>query len=398
MARGYSYDEVKSFIEGKDGNGCMLISTKYNDSHSKLKFQCACGKPFETTFGKFIHQNKRQCNDCGKLNQVKKQRKSKDQFLKDLRDTHGDEIIPLENYQGARKNIWFKHIICNHEWRASPDNILNGKTFCPKCSYSSRDIEEFKELVNEKFGEEYIVTGEYINSRTSTTIFHKTCNNEFEATPDLILNNLPSLLKDQCPKCSIHHLKTTDEFKNEVYNLVKDEYTVLGEYTGARNSTLMRHNTCGNKYFVTPDSFLNREAKCLCRTISNGELSILNFLKNNNIKFIQQIRFKKCKNKFTLPFDFGVFDSKDNLKYLIEFDGKQHYEPIRYFGGIDSFKKLKHNDEIKNTYCINNSIPLIRIPYWDFSNVENILKNKLRNLESEFNSDSFLCAKNEEVK
>ena len=50
-------------------------------------------------------------------------------------------------------------------------------------------------------------------------------------------------------------------------------------------------------------------------------------------------------------------------KYLIEFDGIQHFQPIEYFGGITEFKERKQNDEIKNNYCKINNIPLIRIPY-----------------------------------
>ena len=69
----------------------------------------------------------------------------------------------------------------------------------------------------------------------------------------------------------------------------------------------------------------------------------------------------------------------------VEYDGIGHFEPIN-FNGIDDkranegFKKQKLHDQIKDKYCLDNNIKLIRIPYWEFDNIENILKQEL-NLE-----------------
>ena len=63
-----------------------------------------------------------------------------------------------------------------------------------------------------------------------------------------------------------------------------------------------------------------------------------------NIKFETQKKFKNCKNKLPLPFDFYLPD----YNILIEFDGKQHFESIEIFGGKIEFEKLKINDDKKN--------------------------------------------------
>lgn len=47
----------------------------------------------------------------------------------------------------------------------------------------------------------------------------------------------------------------------------------------------------------------------------------------------------------------------------IEYDGKQHFEPIKYFGGITKFEYQKNNDQIKDDYCSKNGIRLMRLPY-----------------------------------
>ena len=65
-----------------------------------------------------------------------------------------------------------------------------------------------------------------------------------------------------------------------------------------------------------------------------------------------------------MRFDFYV-----NNKYLIEYDGQQHFYDIKYFGGEEQFKKQQQYDKIKNEYCKSHNIPLIRIPYWHYDKI-----------------------------
>lgn len=101
---------------------------------------------------------------------------------------------------------------------------------------------------------------------------------------------------------------------------------------------------------------------CGCSKESIGEEKIKNILKEKEIKFIQEKTFPGCvspKTKRLLRFDFYVED-----KYLIEFDGKQHFQ----IGGDfvkdeQALQEIKFRDSFKNNWCLNNNIPLIRIPY-----------------------------------
>ena len=61
----------------------------------------------------------------------------------------------------------------------------------------------------------------------------------------------------------------------------------------------------------------------------------------------------------------------------IEYDGRQHFEIVKKFGGLEGFIDTKIRDTIKNTYCKKNNIKLIRIPYWDFDNIEKILHKEI---------------------
>ena len=109
--------------------------------------------------------------------------------------------------------------------------------------------------------------------------------------------------------------------------------------------------------------------------MSKGELSIRNFLLDNDIIFTEQKKYDDCIHKSHLPFDFHLTD----LNILIEFDGEQHYKPMNFFGGEVGYDELKFRDSIKDNYCIVNNIKLIRIPYWNINNISEILTEELGN-------------------
>lgn len=69
-------------------------------------------------------------------------------------------------------------------------------------------------------------------------------------------------------------------------------------------------------------------------------------------------------NGHLLRFDFYVDNGFE--QYLIEFDGKQHYYPVEFWGGVEGLKDLRFRDNLKNQYCKDHNIPLIRIPYWHY--------------------------------
>jgi hypothetical protein len=122
---------------------------------------------------------------------------------------------------------------------------------------------------------------------------------------------------------------------------------------------------------------LQRCCKKCSYKISKGEIKIKNFLIDNNIKFKEQFKFPNCRYKNRLPFDFAILNHKYEVECLIEYDGELHYMAIDIFGGEESLYNTKIRDTIKTNYCIENHIKLIRIPYWDFNNIETILTNNI---------------------
>jgi hypothetical protein len=107
--------------------------------------------------------------------------------------------------------------------------------------------------------------------------------------------------------------------------------------------------------------------------MSKGERLIDDYFRKNKINFETQKSFKKCKYKNVLRFDFYIKE-KD---LLIEYDGIGHFKPVPLFGGDKYFKYKKNNDIIKNTFCVKHKQCLLRIPYTDIQNIDEILDEYL---------------------
>ena len=120
---------------------------------------------------------------------------------------------------------------------------------------------------------------------------------------------------------------------------------------------------CGNTCLVSTSYLTSGDTKsCGCLS-SQGEEAIAKLLKENNFNFLREHIFESCcfpyTNKFA-RFDFFV----DNT-FLIEFDGKQHFEYDNLgWNTKENYEKTVYRDTFKNQWCCENNIPLIRIPYW----------------------------------
>ena len=69
---------------------------------------------------------------------------------------------------------------------------------------------------------------------------------------------------------------------------------------------------------------------------------------------------------------YDIFISKLNI--AIEYQGKQHFEPVEYFGGEESFKKGQLRDKEKASLSKKNGVKLVYINYWEEITPELIVK------------------------
>lgn len=366
------------------------------------------------------------CENCAKENYHKSTAKTHEQYVDELKNIH-DNIEVLEEYKGANKRLLHKCIIHNYEWYATPANLLYGKG-CPKCSntYRRTNDDYIKEL--KENNPNIIALEKYINanipikhkclihnyewfttpSRALKGVGCKECqriklskgnlktNEEFLAELKNIHPNIipleeyvgastimkfkcnidgyewstspSSVLNHNCPKCSKRAKPTVEELNYKVKEL-NPYITVIGEYVNAHTPIKVKCDVDNFEWEMIPDVLL-RGVKCpICGTKSLGEINIIHYLNEHNIEYKYQKTFKDCKYIKPLHFDFYL--PKYNM--CIEYDGIQHYKPIDFANkgedwAEEMFNKNLMKDTIKDQYCKDNGITLVRIPY--FKNVE----------------------------
>ena len=139
----------------------------------------------------------------------------------------------------------------------------------------------------------------------------------------------------------------------------------------ASNGSLIWHCkcSCGNEIDIPGGNLIQgKTTHCGCKLISSkGEEKIALLLTEANISFERQKIFPTCKfdTNHLARFDFFV-----NNQYIIEFDGEQHFHTKGERFGEEIVKEIQQHDMIKNNWCKQNNIPIIRIPYFHYKDLK----------------------------
>ena len=98
---------------------------------------------------------------------------------------------------------------------------------------------------------------------------------------------------------------------------------------------------------------------------SRGEIKIEEILRDAELPFKMEYSFPdlKSSNGRPLRFDFVVFDDDGNIDFIIEYQGRQHYEASQKFGGKRGLYQQQYNDNRKRRFCALHEFTLIEIPY-----------------------------------
>lgn len=240
---------------------------------------------------------------------------------------------------------------------------------CPKCclTKSTSNISKFLYTAYKKHGDKYDYSKvEYSNSRSKVCIICSK-HGEFWQTANNHLNG------QGCKECGYISMKEkqrtniTEFIKNATlihnnkYNYSKVNYINMT----TKITIVCKHH---GEFSQLPNDHLQGYGCPKCKS-SKGENEIIKYLDANNIKYVHQKTFNDCRYTAKLPFDFYI--PSKNL--LIEYDGVQHFKPIKYFGGQKTYLKRIKYDILKNEYARINEIDLLRIPYWKFKDISNIL-------------------------
>lgn len=328
---------------------------------------------------------------------MSKKIRSTEEMIENFKSIHGDKYdYSLFEYLGWQTK---STIICNvhGEFHQLPYSHLTGKG-CFKCGRLSSSKKQ-KENISKSFIEnsnlihnnkyDYSLF-EYNGIENLVTIICP-IHGEFKQSPH-------SHLKGHgCRKCATEYITEQvkwdyKELKEHFLNIHNKRYDYPEEYNyiGVEHYieiSCKKHGTFRQKI----KHHLNLKGCPGCRK-SKGELLIENCLNELNINFVDQYRPDGCINKKTgrvLSFDFYLPD----FNCLIEFDGMYHY-PIDYLKSINlkyspnhTFKNYlytKELDNIKNNFCLENKINILRIPFWNDITKDIMTKDDIFNIIKEY--------------
>ena len=264
---------------------------------------------------------------------------------------------------GKKRTMWVCKCDCNSikEIIVSADYLKSST--CPSCgceATKNRIEKNRKNNIGEKFGRLTIIDILWDADRAKA-ICRCDCGNDYVGVKsDIVSGHTQSCGCLQSEQASLANTKDWSGYIADcgVEFIKQDHMNQKGQWVWE-----CKCGICGSLFYELPARVNSgHTTSCGCRIQSFGESYIESLFTAFNIDFKSQYTFEDCKSIYVLHFDFGILHN-DKLLGLVEYDGKQHFEPIDFFGGIDGFIKTQKRDNIKNTYCKSHNIPLLRIPY-----------------------------------
>lgn len=179
----------------------------------------------------------------------------------------------------------------------------------------------------------------------------------------------------------IHNIKQYILNNSLRCNLLTDKIS-KGSVDNLNDTVLTFECMCKEHYKTTWASFttnkVDRCPKC-SKKKSQYALMTEEYLSSCGYSFKDEFTFSDCTDISLLYFDYIVFGQNNFV--LIEVDGQFHYEnPFDENLLVDQQRR----DKIKNDYCSQNNIVLIRIPYWEYesNNYKKIIKKGFEKIQS----------------
>ncbi len=268
-------------------------------------------------------------------------------------------------------------LICQmgHKFSVRPDMHINRGDGCRicKCNNMYKKNDDFIKELLEIYGDlyDYSLT-EYNGVYKNVSIICKK-HGVFKKSPNSLLS------KRGCSKCFKNGKLDTNEFINRANIIHENRYDYSKSiYINSRTEVEIICKKHGAFYQLS-NNHLKGHGCNKCNR-SSGEINIENYLNNKNIIYKIEFIFENLRHKYPLRFDFAIFDNSNNLKYLIEFNGKQHYQYYPNFHKSETdFQDQLLRDNMKIKYCEDNGIKLYFISYKD--NLEAELEKIIRENE-----------------
>lgn len=314
---------------------------------------------------------------------------TKKDLLNNLPD--GYTLINISELPDKFNNMFrfrVKHI-CGNEYDTTYKNLISNKRRCNVClvknprklQTSKEDWDKLFESLNKE--NEYDLVDEYVNMSTKIRFKHNVCGQLFSSTPSAFKRGR------RCSVCNPYRGfgSSTEVFAAKLKERIP-YFTVISDYIRHDVNIKIRCEKCGHEFERRPHNLLRKTLACPhceLKSTSLGELQVRKHLQSLDLSFKEQVSFKGFfpnSSKAPFRFDFQVFLSEDFF-FLIEYDGEQHFKEANKFGKTNYLEKMQKHDSIKDDFCKDKGVNLLRIPYTEFSNVEIIINEYIRTISSQ---------------
>jgi very-short-patch-repair endonuclease len=299
-------------------------------------------------------------------------KKTTAQFIEDAVKVHGERYdYSLVEYVNNKAKV---KIICKEHgvFEQVPNNHLSGVN-CPRCAGSgTHNVQSFVEKAKAVHGDMYDYTqSAIVNDNTRYKKVIVTCKKHGSFIQSLS-NHLSGAGCINCYRENKPLKLSTMAYISRAKEKHGNRYDYsLTEYRGRKHKVKIICPTHGVFKQGVSNHLRHGCPKC---SASGGEVRVSDYLKKMDILFESEKRFEKCRDKNPLPFDFYIADC--NL--LIEYDGRQHFESMEFFGGEKGLKSAQKRDAIKTKFAERHNIRLLRIPYTEYDRIEEILSEALK--------------------
>lgn len=379
----YSLDNIDTFLINHNLT-MRRLSEHYNGNKENMLWKCECGNEFNATWNE-ITRGKHHCNFCSRSKRFNGFR----DYTAEIRQECNRRGYILLSDNINRSNSRFEYICTKHiEYgvkTATYDTMINNGRGCKQCGVESRTEKHklsennLKELVESKG---FIYAGyDYANdeNKSNKVNIHIICPKHIEKGVQKVKYDNLKRNTGKCVYC-VGKGRTKEDLQKEL-----DEQHGLVDvivYTQYSEPITVQCKVCGHIWDTNGPSLINGH-RCPRCIRSKFEIEVSKLLDSWGYDYEFQYIFYDCRDINPLPFDFYL----SNYNILIEVDGEGHYKPIPR-GSMSKeeaevqLNVVQKHDNIKTQYCIDNDIPLIRVPYWERKNLKYFLFNELNNLIS----------------
>ena len=333
IIHGNKYDYSKVQYENNKKKVCIICHEKDEEGNEHGEFW---QKPNSHLYG-------RGCPYCGKTKKL-----TLSEFVKRAEKIHQKEYdyskVDYVNYETKVCIICPEH----GEFWQTPHAHLNGQR-CPICYGSIKlDTESFIERAKCLHGNKYDYSKvDYVNYETKVCIICPE-HGEFWQTPHMHLDG------DGCPLCGkrVYDQDSFIKYANQTH-INKYDYSKV-KYVNSEEKVCIICPEHG-EFWQTPHNHISLKQGCPICCESKLERQIRILLEKEKINFEKEKTFEWLKNKGSLYLDFYLPD----YNMAVECNGAQHFEPIKFFGGIETFLNRQKLDFLKYELCAEHNIKII---------------------------------------